>query len=96
MAVLIDNEFSTYELTDEELIQGQMLTITQRQVVQNQLSMVAAEKLAIQPDPACLDSYIQQEAYARGQIDALRYLLTCSDAAQEQMQYAASDEANLD
>ena len=34
MSVLIANDFSTYKLTDDEALQGSILTVTQRQVMQ--------------------------------------------------------------
>jgi hypothetical protein len=81
MAVLIPNQFSTYELNEEEMIQGSILTITQKQVLQNHMASIASEKLAAAYDPTDHLTSIQKEAYNRGQIDLVMYILDQSDAA---------------
>lgn len=91
MAYLIDNDFALYSLSDEELTQGSILTITQRQVLQNQLSVLASEKLGLEPDTKNFEQYLQQEAHLRGQIDNIRYLLDQSIAAEEAARIAAEN-----
>lgn len=81
MAVLIANQFSTWQLNDEEALQGCILTITQKQVMQNHLAGVAAEKNAAAYDVDNELKSIQEEAYNRGQIDLCTYFLDASDAA---------------
>lgn len=83
MAYLIDNDFSTYHLNDEEEIQGQMLTLTQRQVIQNLLAKAAEEKINLEYNPEAKERFLQQEASLKGQMDILRFLLVSSDAAEE-------------
>ncbi len=83
MAVLIPNQFSTYQLNDEEAVQGSILTITQRQVMQNHLAGIAAEKNAAAYDTDNELKSIQDEAYNRGQIDLCMYFLDQSEAAIE-------------
>ena len=91
MARLQDNDFSSYALTEEEELQGALLTITQRQVIQNQLSAVACEKLALEFNTDKPDSFIQQEAYKRGQLDLLSYLLDQSQSAVEEQKFKAEN-----
>lgn len=81
MADLIANSFTTYQLTDEEMIVGSILTIAQKQVLQNMLSVSAEEKIVLEYDVKCPETFIQQEAYKRGQIELLQYILDQSDAA---------------
>jgi len=83
MAVLIPNQFSTYKLTEEEVLEGSKLTITQKQVMQNHLASIASEKLSAAYDPSDSLKSIQEESYHRGQIDLITYLLDQSDAADE-------------
>ncbi len=83
MAYLIDNDFSTYYLTDDEETQGQMLTLTQRQVIQNLLAKAAEEKINLTYTPESKEIFLQQEASLKGQMDILRFLLASSDAAEE-------------
>jgi hypothetical protein len=91
MATLAANDFSSYVLTEEEIIQGQILTIAQEQVIQNQLSDCAMEKIALPYDPNNTTAFAQQEAYKRGQMDALRYILDCSLAAKEMQLFKANN-----
>jgi hypothetical protein len=83
MAELIVNPFAEWQLNEEEERQGSMLTITQTQVIQNQVARLASEKLLLQPDPNDIANYYQKEAYIRGQIDSLQYLLDVSSSLQE-------------
>ena len=80
MAVLHSGIFTSWDLTDEELIQGTILTLTQKQVMQNLLAIHAEEKLHIEFDPDNTLKFTQAEAYKRGQIDLLQYIIDASDA----------------
>jgi hypothetical protein len=91
MARLIDNEFSSYELTDEEALQGAVLSITQKQIIQNDISSYASEKLALELDMTDPHLFIQQEAKLAGQIQALSYRLTCSQTAEEEIVFRAEN-----
>lgn len=91
MAELIDSEFSRYKLSDEETLQGSLLTVTQKQVIQNNLSLVASEKLSLELDMTNPNRFIQEEASLKGQIEAYRYMLSCSIAAEEDLAFRASN-----
>ena len=93
MAVLIPNDFSSYELTEQEEIEGAKLTITQKQLIQNYLSGAAIEKNGLEYDHNNSERFIQQEASLKGQMDAYRHLLDSSDAADE---LSIVPEPNLD
>ena len=83
MAELLPNSFTSYSLNDDEEIQGSILTLPQIQMIQNDLTIYAEERLALQFNPNEPVLFAQQEAYLRGQMDTLRYLLTRSDASVE-------------
>ncbi len=83
MAVLVPNQFSSYNLTEEETLQGSILTITQQQVMRNHMASIAAERLSHAYDPNDKLGSIQQEAENRAQIDLIMYFLDQSDAAVE-------------
>lgn len=85
MANLIENEFTSYFLNEDELLQGSLLTITQKQVIQNEIALMASEKINLEFDPNDPAAFAQAEAYKKGQMDALRYRIDCSNAAQEQL-----------
>ena len=94
MAELISNTFTSYNLTDEEILQGSLLTITQRQIIQTNISMAAEEKLALEFDVTEPNKYIQKEAGLAGQIAALKYILDQADAAVAELEYRANSPTN--
>ena len=85
MAVLKTNSFSTYTLTDEEFLQGSLLTLAQKAVIQNYRAELAEEKLLLGIDVDNPSRSIQGEAYLGGQIAACSYLLELSKAAKESL-----------
>jgi len=87
MAQLIDNAFSSYELTDQEMTEGSILTITQKQVIQNQVAMFAEQQLALRYDPNNPILFAQEQAEKKGGIEALQWLLTISESAEEAKAY---------
>ena len=91
MAHLIDNDFSSYELNEEEALQGSILTITQKQVIQNDIAVYAEEKLNLEFDTNNQMLFIQQESKLAGQIQALRYRLQSSEASEEELRYRESN-----
>lgn len=94
MGHIIPNEFTSYHLTEEELIEGSKLTYTQKQVIQNKIAMCASEKLLLKPDPTNLELYYQQEAHLRGQIDAMTMILAESTLYEEQTKADIYDSEN--
>ena len=89
MATLQPNDFSSYNLTEEEALQGSVLTILQKQVIQNQLSNAALEKNALEFDPNNQLQFAQQEASLQGQIAAFKFLLDSSEIAEEETNQAS-------
>jgi len=88
MATLIPNDFSSYNLTEEEAIQGSVFTTLQKQVIQNQLSNAAIEKNNLELDTNNPLQFAQQEASLAGQIAAFRFLLDTSAVAEEELNRA--------
>lgn len=82
MAELKTGTFSKWELSDLEEREGSIFTITQTQVLQNQLALCAEEKLVLEFDTANPKSFTQQEAYKRGQIEMIQHLLDLSETLQ--------------
>ena len=94
MAVLVTNQFSTYQLNDEEALVGSILSITQKQVMQNHRASIAEEKLAAAYDTENEIKSVQDEAYNRGQLDLCAFFLDQSDEA-EQALIAQNDPATI-
>jgi hypothetical protein len=85
MASMIPNTFTTWELTEKEVLRGSIFNIEQRQVLQNQLSIIAEEKLEIAFDVNSPNEFVQLEAFKSGQIELITYLLAASESAEQEL-----------
>ena len=83
MNKLLRNSFSSFELTPEEFLEGSKLLTLQKEVIQNYSAMATEEKNFLKPDPNDYASFLQKEAYLRGQMDAYTHLLQASEDALE-------------
>jgi len=77
------NRFISYKLSEKEELQGSVFTPEQKACLQNLLSRAALDKQALAPDPNNIQPFIQQEAFLKGQIELLEYILQQSDYAEE-------------
>ena len=86
-----NSKYQTYNIAPTELVESHFLAPAQRAHLQNQLVDVIEQKLALSATltPEGKESYWQQEAYLRGQIDFINYLLECSDRVEEQVREQA-------
>lgn len=89
MAHLTANDYSSYDLNIQEYEEGSKFTVTQKQVIQNHIAILAQELITLEPDPTDYAKFIQQQAHTKGGIDALRYLLSCGEAVEQVEQEAA-------
>lgn len=80
-----ENLFQSWILTDEEFVQGSILTITQKQCIQNQIAQLAQEKINLTYNPENPNRFLQREAELQGSITALQYLLTLSNTAEQKL-----------
>ena len=80
----VPNEFTSYQLTEEEELLARTLSNLQEAAIRNELSVVATQKLNVVFDSTNPSSFGLQVAYLDGQIAALRWLLASSDAAKQQ------------
>lgn len=83
MTTQISSTFTRYSLTDQESLSGSILHLEQKLVIQNFISEIAEQKLALIPDPNNYPAFIQQEAHMAGQIAAYKYLLDSSLASEQ-------------
>lgn len=90
MSHLIPNSFSTYEMTDDEYLQGSLLTIAQQQVIQNQIAQLAEAQLALDYDPEHPEIFNREYAHKKGEIAALKYLLSLHASAVEHTEAEAA------
>ena len=79
----ISNTFTTYSLSEDEIRAGQQLNSLNVAVLQNQRSQIAEEKLGLVFTPNDVLSFTQQEAYLKGQLDLLSYILAANEESQQ-------------
>ena len=85
MAKLIQGTFSSWELSDYEILQGSILNQTQKMRIQNELADVANNILSLTFNPVEPLKFTQDEAFLKGQLSILRGFLLRSDEAEEQL-----------
>ena len=85
MSILSQNEFTAYDLTADEYLQGCLLTIAQKEVIQTLRASVASEKLSLILDVNNVHRFAQQEADLKGKLAILTHILDCSEAAELQL-----------
>ena len=83
MAMLIENTFSTYKLTNEEELSGNILNFNQVAVLQNERAQVAESRLNVDFDPQNSVKFAQDEAFLKGQLSVYNLLLERSKVAQQ-------------
>ena len=77
--------YASYDLNESEYLEGCLLSQTQRARIQNLRMETIEQKLNLTPSDltaASKESYWQQEAYLRGQLDVLTTILVGADVAQ--------------
>lgn len=75
MASLAQSLFTRYDLSEEEQLAGQQLTISNIQVIQNLICTLAEEKTTLKFDVHDQMAFVQREAELQGQIAILQMLL---------------------
>lgn len=82
MSIKTVTAFESFTLTEEESKSAMSLTQLQMQNVHNLRTSYMLQKVGLSIDTKDVTSHIQQEAYLRGQIDILTYLLEMSQVVQ--------------
>lgn len=82
MAYITPSTFTRYNLTPEELQNGQQLTSNNLYAIQNLICDIAEEKLTLRFDPANQLQFAQREAEMQGQIGILKMLVELATASQ--------------
>lgn len=62
-----------------------LLSVLQKQVIQNQIAELAEQRINLVYDPLAPDKFLAATTYTKGQIDALKYLLECSDITEQEI-----------
>ena len=95
MDKLLPSRYCKYDHTEEEILQGSMLSQIQTEVFQNLLSGYADERLTLAYDVNNPGTFVQQEAYKKGQIELVEFILASSKSAQENMQELIRQRAEI-
>lgn len=83
MATIVPNLFTSWNMTEDELFNAQILTTPQIQHIQSLIAEYAQEKINVLFDPANPVAFAQREAELKGNIESLQFLLQLSEAAVE-------------
>lgn len=75
--------FTKFQLNEQEQRLGQQLTSLNVAVIQNIRSGIAEEKIRLTFNPEKVLEFTQNEAYMRGQLDILSYILDCNEDSQQ-------------
>jgi len=89
MSSPVPNEFTTYNLSKEEFLQGSILNPLQTQVIQNELARVAQQILSLTYEPRNPVKFAQDDAALKGQLAVFRWLLDTSMESQNQLRALA-------
>lgn len=86
MATIKQSIFTSYDLTNQEQLSGSILHSEQKMFIQNLISDIATERVALMPDdPSKPQQYFIEMAYKQGQIAILQHLLDSSIASETQL-----------
>lgn len=86
MATLRNTSLTAYDLTDEEQSSGSILNQVQKLVLQNEVARISETLLGLTLDTSKQLEFIQQQAYLKGQVDVLKWMLEVSDATERELQ----------
>lgn len=82
------------KLTDEETFNGQIFSDLQLKVLQNELSAIAERILTLTYDPLNPVDFAQQDAFNKGQLQLIQYLMARSDESKQVLVTAAQSASN--
>ncbi len=77
------SSFATHNLTNEEALNGQVLSPLQLQVLQNEIAQIAEQILALTFDPSNPIRFAQDDAHLKGQLQFAQFLQARSEEARQ-------------
>ena len=72
----IENKYSQTQLTPAEELQARQFTDLQLALLRNEYCVRRDQRLGMTFDPLAAHEFIQQEAYLKGQMELIDFLLT--------------------
>jgi len=94
MAIQATGPFTSWSLSEQEVLSGSVLSFPQKQVIQNQRAQIAEQILALTFDPLNPVQFAQDDAHLKGQLSALNYLLLLSDESESALKALSSASPN--
>lgn len=85
MAIFRATSFTSYSLTNKEELAGQILTIDQKNYIQNQRAQIAEQILAQVFTPDKPLEFVQQDAFLKGQLSVYTTLIDASDQCEREL-----------
>lgn len=85
MARILENEFTSFQMDDDEFTQGTLYTIMQKQVLMNLRAESAQELLALQLDPANVLKFATAHADLSGRVKLITYILDLAADSEAKM-----------
>lgn len=77
--------FRTHDLSEEQILQGMVLSPSQVQVLENRLAQIATDILTY-PASSTDATYFERLNFARGQMQEVQSMLNTSEEAKQQLQ----------
>lgn len=80
MATIVNiSLFTQFNLSEQEELQGGLLTITQKQLIQNDRANTVQQIMNLVLDPANPQDFVQQDAYLKAQLATFTFMLDRSE-----------------
>lgn len=90
MATIQPSTYTKWNLSEEEVLSGAILSFSQKTLLQNDLANIAEQRLSLDLDPRNVTKFAQDEAFLKGQIAIMRLVLERSDAAEIEIRTRAT------
>lgn len=90
----LNNEFQSWNLSQDELASGYRFSDEQLAVLHNEIATIAHNKINLKFDPSDPIKFAQIEADLAGQINILRYLIIRHTETTQRLQQTIIDNSN--
>lgn len=94
-ALNTENPFQSWVMTEKESLQSKVLTLLQKQNLQNHIAELANKRINLKLDTTNLHSFMQEDAEYQGQMLILRWLISESMQAELALGLTAERSINL-
>lgn len=82
MASIVNGTFTHWDLLPQEVLQGSILSQSQKQLLQNELATIAEQIVNLEYTPDKPMEFVQHDAHLKGQMSIIRYMLLRSDESE--------------